>query len=78
MLRFEILILTARLPSFLALLGMVRYAPRVAEARVVSNGMTDVLIDISGSVGVAKVVAAWLRTIPGIETVRIFEGAKRV
>jgi hypothetical protein len=71
MLQFLIRIHASRLTAFLAMLRMVGYVPIVIRKEGKSEGVTEILMEISGSDDVARVLLAWLRTIPEVETVTI-------
>ena len=69
--RFSLRICSARLPTFLAMLQMVGYAPNVIRSEKTSSKLTEIVIEMHGCEHVADILLAWLRTIPGVEAAAI-------
>jgi hypothetical protein len=69
--QFLIRVRASRLTTFLAMLRLVGYVTKVTRKEDKGDGATEILMEISGSDDVARVLLAWLRTIPEVETVTI-------
>lgn len=66
---YVIVLEPCRLESVLAMLRMVGYSPKILHTETLDRDRTRVLAEMPGTGSVAQILVAWLRTIPGIESV---------